>query len=396
MLTENKKGQSRGSLVWALVFLTMGILIGAVVVNISPNQQSPVSDGNQTTTTTSTTTSLSTSSTTSTTYKQIDRGYNCSTGIYRRLYEKVADSVVSIKVLVHTVGGYARSQGSGFIYDNQGHIITNQHVIAGAEKVEIIFPNGIKKKAKVVGADKYSDIAVLQIDEIPEKSTSLPLADSTQVKPGEEVAAIGNPYGLSGSITHGIISATERMLATEGGFSIPNVVQTDAPLNPGNSGGPLLNLNGSVVGVNRAKEGDNLGFAIPANKVKMVADSIIQNGEFKHPWIGVTTAPVFLKAAELMGLTEKETQGLMVIDVVAGSPADRAGLQGADTVTSDGQEIPVGGDIITKIDDRKIESTQGILAYLDETRKKPGDKIEFTLYRDGNKTTTTLTLGTRP
>ena len=329
-----------------------------------------------------------------------DGDLNVTIGSYAYLYENISDSVVSISVLVETqFGETGRAQGSGFIYDNSGHIITNHHVIENAVNMEVSFSNGVRKTAELVGSDRYSDIAVLKVDKMPESKGDftpepLPLGDSSALKPGEPVVAIGNPFGLEGSVTHGIISATGRILSTAGGFSIPNTIQTDAPLNPGNSGGPLINLKGEVVGVNRAKEGDNVGFAIPSNKVKRVAESIIETGEFEHSWVGITMTEVTSMVAEEMNLDEKSSNGVMIITVVEDGPADDAGFQGAEEETIDGVTTYVNGDIITGVDGKNITTTTDLICYLD--RKSPGDDVEFEIYRDGEYLDITVTLGVRP
>ena len=317
-----------------------------------------------------------------------------SSKVFSGLYLNVSDSVVSVKVETPVGAG----QGSGFIYDDDGHIITNHHVIDGATDIDVVFSNGDRVSADLVGADRYSDIAVLKVSEISDEPGFSPepleLAESSKLVPGQQVIAIGNPFGLAGSVTHGIVSATGRLLSTQGGYSIPNVVQTDAPLNPGNSGGPLLNMQGEVVGVNRAKEGDNVGFAIPSNKVKRVADSLIDDGEYNHPWLGITMLPVNEMMSEYMGLSGNASNGVMIIDVVEGGPADNASMDDAQSVEYDGTSIFVDGDIIVSMDNSSIRSNEELICSLD--KKLPGDTVTFKLYRDGDYIEKEVVLGVRP
>ena len=317
-----------------------------------------------------------------------------SSKVFSGIYLNVSDSVVSIKVETMTGGG----QGSGFIYDDDGHIVTNHHVIDGATDIDVVFSNGARVSSELVGADRYSDIAVLKVSKIPEEPGFTPeplkMADSSELVPGQQVVAIGNPFGLAGSVTHGIVSATGRLVSTQGGYSIPNVVQTDAPLNPGNSGGPLLDMKGDVVGVNRAKEGDNVGFAIPSNKVKRVADAIIEDGEYKHPWIGIVMLPVDEEMSNYMELSGNASKGVMVIEVVEDGPAYNASFEAANTTEYEGESIFVDGDIIVKIDNTTVRSNEELIAYLD--MKSPGDTVTFKLYRDGEYIYKEVVLGIRP
>ena len=317
---------------------------------------------------------------------------------YEELYRLVFDSVVSVRAEGEINGDQFISGGSGFLYDNKGHIITNQHVVENADSVEVYFSNGEVMDAEITGTDIYSDIAVLKVDEVPCDETCqpypLPMANSSRINPAQMVMAIGTPFGLEGSVTHGIVSATGRTMPTTNGFSIPNVIQTDAPLNPGNSGGPLIDLSGEVIGVNRARSGDNLGFAIPSNKVRLVADAIIEKGEYEHSWIGIRMLPVSPKAADFMDLNDEAARGVMVVAVVEGGPAEDAGLKGAEEVKINDEIIFINGDIIVGVDGIEVFSSDQIIAHISE--KQPGDKIELEFYRDGEKLTTQLELGVRP
>lgn len=318
--------------------------------------------------------------------------------IYELLYSEVEDSVVSIRAEGEVDGTEFTTGGSGFLYDDSGHIITNQHVVENADRVEVYFSNGKGGQAEIVGEDKFSDIAVLKISGIPSDEECDPfplkLGNSSEVRPGQIVLAIGSPFGLEGSVTQGIVSATGRTLSTEDGFSMSNVIQTDAALNPGNSGGPLLSLSGEVIGINRAKGGDNVGFSIPSNRVREVADSIIATGKFEHAWLGIRMLDIDPLAAEYMNLNSEAANGVMLIAVVEGGPSDEAGLIAAEEKVIDDETVFVNGDIIVGVDEIAIDAISDLIAYVNS--KHPGDMIELTLYRDGEKITVEVELGIRP
>lgn len=308
------------------------------------------------------------------------------------LYQEVEGSTVSINAI-----GSGRSQGSGFVYSKKGFIVTNQHVIEGADKVEVIFNDGTRKKAKVVGKDVYNDIAVLKVDK--KGLNPLPLANSSKVRRGQTAVAIGNPFGLSGTMTAGIVSAKNRNIRTEGGFSIPKVIQTDAAINPGNSGGPLINIHGEVIGVNTAIQSstgtfNGVGFAIPSNTVRRVVENLIDKGEYEHSWIGVSGLDVNSEIADAMNLSTND--GFLVMEVVNGSPADEANLQGATrNETINGIKYALGGDVITAINGTEMKGIGDILSYLSkETR--PGDKVILTVIREGERKEIPLVLAPRP
>ena len=297
--------------------------------------------------------------------------------------------------------------GSGFVYDNQGHIVTNNHVVSGANKIEVTFVNGNTYSAKVIGGDPYTDLAVLEITDnnfSPQMVVPLMIGNSSNIQPGETVAAIGNPFGLYGSITEGIVSGVGRMLPlseTESidpqqglfssaksapAFSIPNIIQTDAAINPGNSGGPLLNMNGEVIGINTAifsNTGSNsgVGFVIPSDTMKKVVPSLIRSGYYKHAYLGVSGIDVTPDVAKFMKLNE--TKGFLVTDITSGSPADKAGIHGGDVLTDlNGTEVELGGDVITGIDNTTVRKIDDLLSYL-ETQKQVGDTTKLTIIRDG-------------
>ena len=331
------------------------------------------------------------------------------------LYERVNPSVVNILV---TVGGTeqplsteedlfpTQGQGSGFVYDQQGHIITNNHVIADATKVEVTFHDGSSAVATVVGTDPDSDLAVVKVDVPAETLRPVDWGDSDQLHVGQRAVAIGNPFGLSGTLTTGIVSALKRSLPTETGtFRIPEIIQTDAAINPGNSGGPLLNSHGQVIGVNtaivprRTALGERsflgVGFAIPSNLVKRVVPSLIEKGKYEHPWIGFQGTSVTAEIAEEMELPQ--ASGALVGTIISGSPADKAGLRSGtrDLTLENGLDVTVGGDVIIAMDDEEIKTFDDLISFL-ARRGNVGDVITLTIIRNGKEQTVDLTLELRP
>ncbi len=323
------------------------------------------------------------------------------------LFKKVEKSVVQISI--DDDNAFGGRLGSGFIYDNNGHVITNNHVIDNANKIHVTFSDGTIYEAKIIGTDEFSDLAVLKLMDVPnEKIVPLILGNSNEITVGQRVAAVGNPFGLSGTLTEGIVSGLGRLLPTsdsdpskfnEPSFSIPNVIQTDAAINPGNSGGPLLTMNGEVIGINSAIFSSTgvysgIGFAIPSNTVKKVASSLIDKGTYQHPWIGITGIDVNPEIAEKMNLTEPK--GFLVVDVNAGGPADKAGIMGGDKIYDTGTtKLELGGDVIVGIDDKNVRKIDDILSYL-ENEKEVGQNITLTVIRNGNMQNMSLTLEPRP
>lgn len=305
---------------------------------------------------------------------------------YTALYEETIDSVVKLRVTTPTTS----SQGSGFIYDDS-HVVTNEHVVQDADTVLVQFSNGEWREGRVIGTDVYTDLAVVRVEGMPASAERLPVATDTP-KPGERVAALGSPFGLEGTITQGIVSGVNRSMRVEGGFSIPDTVQTDAPINPGNSGGPLVSTEGTVVGVNRAKEGDNIGFAISAAVVNRVVPALIQDGSFEHSYIGIQTLPVTPQIAEANDLDE--ARGLAVVQTVNDTPAADTFRTGELATTDTGHSVS-GADIIVAVDDRPIQSNQDLSRYL-LLHTDPGETVEFTVIRDGERQTVTLELIERP
>ena len=314
------------------------------------------------------------------------------------LFEKSEEGVV--KIQVERDGQNSGSQGSGFVYDNLGHIITNAHVVDGATKATVTFLDGSQYDAEIIGTDKFTDIAVIKVSEKPRLLHPLQIGDSSQLRVGEQVAAIGNPFGLSGSMTSGIVSQMGRLLPSQdSGFSIPDVIQTDAAINPGNSGGPLLNLRGEVVGINTAIQSSSgefsgVGFAIPSNTAIKIVPSLIEDGEYHHPWIGISGRDIDPDLARVLEL--KDAKGFLIITVVDGSPADKAGLKGMTaTQVIGGKEYPANGDIIISVDDKEVRKISDILIHL-QREKSVGDTMVLGVVRDGEFMHISLELVERP
>jgi S1-C subfamily serine protease len=318
------------------------------------------------------------------------------------LFQKVEESVVQITDSSET-DVFESRLGSGFVYDDNGHIITNYHVVSGGgNKLDVTFPDGTVYRASLIGSDSAADIAILYVEGVPkEKLLPLSLADSSKVRVGERVAAIGNPFGLSGSLSTGIVSGVGRQIPAqeEEGFTIPDIIQTDAPINPGNSGGPLLNMRGEVIGINSAiysttGQFAGVGFAIPSNTIAQVVPSLITTGSYQHPWLGVAGRDMTPGIAELLGIDER--RGFLVMDVVAGSPAEKAGLKrGNEDTVIDGIPLKLGGDVIIAVDNNTVRKIDDILAYM-EMEKSVGDDLKLTILREGQTIEVIATLAARP
>ncbi len=306
------------------------------------------------------------------------------------IYDQIKHSIV----LIQTELGL----GSGFVYDLEGHVITNYHVIEDATTIQVTFLDGNITEASRVGEDPYSDLAVIKVN--PEVTTLYPvvLGNSSALTVGEPVAAIGNPFGLSDTITAGIVSALGRELEAPGGYLIIDIIQVDAAINPGNSGGPLVNLKGQVVGVNTAIISGSgtfagVGFVIPSDTVKRELPDLIAHGTYIHPWLGISGIDVNLAIAQYIGL--EKPQGFLIVEVVPGSPADQAGLQGGtDPTIIDGQEILIGGDVIVGVDDQPVRTLNDLVVYI-ERNKRPGDQVTLAVIRNGLQQLIDLTLGER-
>jgi len=317
------------------------------------------------------------------------------------LYARVNPSVVNITIYGNMDDQVvALGQGSGFIYDSLGNIITNAHVVHGATEIEVTFSDGLVRAATLVGEDLNSDLAVVRTN-LPEGAKPLPLGEMSDLAVGQTVVAIGNPFGLQGTLTRGIISALGRTIPALTIFSIPQAIQTDAAINPGNSGGPLLNLDGEVIGVNAQIETDGtsisnvgVGFAIPVSIVRRVVPELVANGEYIWPYLGISGGDVNPLLVEAMNLSVE--RGAYVATVVANSPASRAGLQGASgTVTLDGRTIDTGGDVITAIDGTPVLSFDDLLLYL-SLNAAPDQTVTLTIIRDGETREVPVTLVARP
>lgn len=327
------------------------------------------------------------------------------------LYQQVNPGVVAIHVLSSDSMG-SSSLGSGFVIDTEGHIVTNYHVVHGASELEVDFPSGYKIRAEILGTDPDSDIAVLKVDVPAEELAPISLGDSDQLMVGQTVVAIGNPHGLYGTMTVGIISSLGRTMQSlheaPGGayFTAGGIIQTDAAINPGNSGGPLLNLDGEIIGVNVAIQSatfdssgqpvnSGIGFTIPINIVKRVVPHLIADGYYNYPYIGIGSLPggeLTLIQQEELGLPQ--STGVYILDVSSDSPAETAGLRGANRDENNGF-LPLGGDLIIAIDDTEVRNFNDLITYL-SMHKSPGDVIILTVLRDGDETQIELTLGERP
>ena len=312
------------------------------------------------------------------------------------IFEKSEASIVQVSVVRGESDG---GMGSGFVYSDEGYVITNQHVVQDAERVMITFLDGEAYIGNVIGTDRDLDIAVVKVEPTNTYLQPIKIGDSSKLKVGEKIAAIGNPFGLSGSMTSGIVSQMGRLLPQETGYSIPDVIQTDAAINPGNSGGPLINMKGEVVGINTAiqsatGEFSGIGFAVPANTVKKVVPVLIQDGEFKHPWMGISGTDVDPELAEIRGLNS--SKGFLVVSVIEGSPAETAGLLGVtETKETDGREFALDGDIILSIDGETVRKISDILVHL-QREKSVGDEMVLSVNRGGEILELTMVLEERP
>ena len=308
-----------------------------------------------------------------------------------RLYQQANPSVVYIVV--------GSSSGSGFVYDQEGHIVTNHHVVAAGRSYEVVFSSGERMRAEWVGADADSDLAMLQVDELPSGVEPLPLADAGDLQVGQLAIAIGNPFGEQGSMSLGIVSGLNRSLSSQresvsgSSYSLPEVIQTDAPINPGNSGGPLLNLEGEVIGVNAAiasttGTSSGVGFSIPVAAVRQIVPGLIEDGEYAYPYMGASfDEEVSLSEQSTYGVSQ--TQGAYVVGVTPGGPADKAGLIAANAQTGR------GGDLIVDIDGQPIEDFSDLNGYL-VFHTQVGQPIRITALRGQERVTLPLTLGARP
>ena len=318
------------------------------------------------------------------------------------LYAQVLPGVVSIRT--------GNSQGSGFVFDSNGHVVTNQHVVDGTNEVQIDFASGYKAYGTVIGSDADADVAVIKVDAPADQIHPLAIGDSNALQVGQSVVAIGNPFGLNGTMTLGIVSGLGRTqfahASGDGGFfSTADIIQTDAAINPGNSGGPLFNMNGEVVGVNQSIRTENVnevtgnainsgvGFSISINLVKRVAQGLIRDGKYEYPYMGISSSSE-LGLAEIEALGLNSYTGAYVLTVTPDGPADKAGIRAGDKPTSI-PNLNAGGDLITAIDGQPVSNFDELLSYL-ITNKSPGENVVLTVIRDGQTMDVTLTLDKRP
>ncbi len=319
------------------------------------------------------------------------------------LYQRVNQSVVAIRVNVDTPGD--GSQGSGFVYDAEGHIVTNFHVVEGAQDIEVDFASGFRARARVVGADPDSDLAVIVVEAPVEQLAPIPLGDSDQVLVGQRVIAIGNPFGLEGTMTLGIISSLGRTVDSlriaegAGQFVAPDIIQTDAAINPGNSGGPLINLQGEVIGVNKAIESETgqntgIGFAIASNTVRQIVPYLITDGKFVYPYLGISSRELSLADQERFQFPQ--TGGAYVTSVVADGPSARVGLRG-DSAVDDANFAAYNGDgdLIVGVDGQPVRMFADLISYL-INHTRPGQTVTLTVLREGGEMEVGVVLGERP
>lgn len=326
------------------------------------------------------------------------------------VYEQIGQGVVNITSRSYTYDFFFRTvpqegTGSGIVYDREGHIITNFHVIEGAEELYVTLPDGTNVAAEVVGTDASNDLAVLKVDAPSELLHPIPLGESQNLRVGQFVVAIGNPFGYERTLTVGVVSALGRVIESPDQRFIGEIVQTDAAINPGNSGGPLLDLSGKIVGVNTAifspsQASAGIGFAVPADTVRLVVPQLIERGYYPHPYLGVDyvwslnaeRARVLAEA----GMNVTADEGLLIIETSPGSPADLAGLRGGQQQVRIGRFLlPVGGDVLTAIDGVPIASDRDLIRYLD-TETQIGQTVSVSIIRDGQEMSVPVTLGERP
>jgi len=319
------------------------------------------------------------------------------------VYEKAADGVVNITSTAVQMDFFfnafpTQGSGSGAILDAKGNILTNHHVVANAQKLEVALADGSRWPAKLIGSDPDNDLAVIKIDAPREKLKVIPMGDSKNLRIGQKVLAIGNPFGFERTLTTGVISSLGRTIRSEVGTLIEDVIQTDAAINPGNSGGPLLNSEGEIIGINSAiisPSGGNvgIGFAIPVNTAKRLIPELISKGYVTYPWIGATIQTLIPEVARYLKL--KIERGALIAEVVKGGPADKAGLKGGSQRVQVGNMIVlVGGDIVVKADDQEIKTNEELIRYVRE--KKIGNSVTFKVYRKDKYEDVKITLGERP
>jgi S1-C subfamily serine protease len=324
------------------------------------------------------------------------------------VYDQAGTAVVNITSVTYAYDFFfnpvpQEGSGSGFVYDSQGHIVTNYHVIEDAEELSVTLADGRTYSAEVVGEDPTNDLAVIRIDaeDLPEP---VPLGDSDVLRVGQFVVAIGNPFGLERTLTAGVISSLGRVIRGPDNRFIGEVIQTDAAINPGNSGGPLLDLRGRVIGVNSqivspSQANAGVGFAVPSNTVRRVVPELIARGRYPHPWLGIEPISLTAERARAFrqaGMEGMVEHGVLVLQVVPGGPAEEAGIRGGSRLVQIGRyRVPLGGDIITAINGEPIDDYQDLTVYL-ETETQVEDTVDVTVIRDGEEQTLEVTLEERP
>jgi serine protease Do len=385
----------------------------AVQVAATPAAQTPAAQ--MPTAPTQSGTSVLTSAPVAPTIINIQQGADAESAILKAVYQKVNPSVVQIVNLaqsqsrrLQSLGTVPQSEGSGFVWNTQGYIVTNDHVVEGADKLQVLFADGTETEATLVGTDPSSDLAVIKVD--PSVTTLVPVdqGDMSNVAVGDLAIAIGNPFGFQGTMTRGIVSALGRTIPSQSNYNIPEAIQTDAAINPGNSGGPLLNSQGQVIGVNdqiQSASGSNsgVGFAIPVSIVQRVAPSIIKSGQYQHPYLGISGGTYTMAWTQALGLP-KNVKGAYIFDVVQGGPAAQAGLKGGtqDTTVLLGIDqngptyLQKGGDLVTAIDGQPINKMDDLLIYMEE-HGTPGQTVQLSVLRsDGQHATLSVKLGVQP
>ena len=312
--------------------------------------------------------------------------------LFIELYKRVSPSVVHISV------NAGRITGSGFVWDTEGHIVTNNHIVEGATRIEMTFADDTTAKAELVGADADNDLAVIKVDLPASQLKPVELGDSDALRVGQRAIAIGNPFGFEQTMTTGIVSALGRVVRQQSGFSLPQLIQTDAAINPGNSGGPLLDSQGRVISVTTlifSNSGTNagVGFAVPVGAVKRVVPSLVATGRYADPWLGIQGTSISSLLAEELDLPVDE--GVLVQSVVEDGPADKAGLRGGDRqVRFEGVALTTGGDIIVAIGGVSVQDMDDLIVYLAD--KSVGQRVTLTVLRDGRRQRIQVTLGERP
>jgi S1-C subfamily serine protease len=327
-----------------------------------------------------------------------------------QVYEDIGQGVVNITSRSYAYDFFFRTvpqegTGSGIVYDKEGHVITNYHVIEGADELYVTLPDGTNVMAEVVGTDASNDLAVLKADAAPALLRPIPLGESDDLRVGQFVVAIGNPFGYERTLTVGVVSALGRVIESPDQRFIGEIIQTDAAINPGNSGGPLLDLSGKIVGVNTAifspsQASAGIGFAVPVDTVRVVVPQLIERGYYPHPYLGVdyvwSITPERARVLEEAGMTMTVDEGLLIVETSPGSPADRAGLRGGQQQVRIGRFLlPIGGDILTAIDGVPIASDRDLIRFLD-TETEVGQAVVVTILRDGQELNVPVTLGERP